>query len=302
MMPQPTTVKVKRSPGALTIKVGESVDALAYLQHWQWHQLLLAGPTPNVVGARGNDLPGGYYYDPVSRQEYVVMAKGNVDWQKSAIRVEVSSLRELRFGLYSTQDLADVELEVWRGLREKPPTQWEALNTLASRSFLLLPLPDPVAQVPDWTSVALRLLETLESSAVRHELHSMSFRAPVYYSLREHSGVYGDVRQLRVELVCQASIARALHRASSERVVEDFQAISREIATKVVPLFYRSDLEMFENAYTDAALEAAGGLPDDPGVVDTWYALNNLVEVIHLCAAFPSRDSASSSNARWTDG
>jgi hypothetical protein len=232
-----------------------------------------------------------YYYDPSNNKEWVLMAEGMVDWRQSAFDVQLVN-QTLELGLFSNQDSLDgVRLKVWSSPRDHMPTQWEALATLIDRSFELLPLPKPPRRAPDWTSHAGQCLQTLQSPIARHPL-TKELKAPAFESFEVYRSMYARTN-IFIELICQASIARSLHQASTKMVVKDKEDISRKMTRMVIPKFFRQDLGVFENAYpTGNSASRPGQMSFKNGdalcVVDTWYALSNLRDIIYLATAFPT--------------
>jgi len=263
------------------------MSPLRYVQIQQWHEVLLAGPTRNVVGNRGNDFPGLYYYDPRQRLEWVLVFSGEIDWRTAVLDRRIVH-DHLLLGLFSDAPLSQhPDLLVWKHERTEIPTQWEALSSLVDRSLELLPLPDPHGDEPDWVSIALKCAKALTSNDAQHPL-SQEVRTPVFRAFWRAQSAYGKDADW-VELFGNASIARAMMLAAELPTLEGFYQRGSELASTALPCFFRSELGFFENAYPLTHKEAGrpGGAGHfeagwEQGVVDFWYALDNLRKILEI--------------------
>src|SRR3990172_10775823 len=87
------------------------IEPLGFVQHQQWHELFIAGPTRSVVGTLSNDFPGLYYYDPREQVDHVLMFDGPIDWRSSKLDRRVvegpDGEPHLLVGLFSDSKLDD---------------------------------------------------------------------------------------------------------------------------------------------------------------------------------------------------
>jgi hypothetical protein len=275
----------------------EIVDLLTYRQSTQWHELIIAGPAANCAGRQGNSFPGIYCYNPATETQWVVMAAGPVDWRDCSLGVSPRD-GALELGLFSTGVIdPQVGLEVWRSTIDKLPSQWDAMATLITKSFALLPLPKRPDYTPDWVEVASRCWAGLSSKGWQHPL-AKELGGIAYHSMLDNiKGQYAQPKPY-IELIPQVSIARALHRATLNGLVEDGASISQKLVERVIPRFFNPKAGVFENSYSGKA----GSQPIKNVVLETWYALSNLSDILYLCEAFPTdalRKSAIESVSTW---
>jgi hypothetical protein len=121
--------------------------------------------------------------------------------------------------------------------------------------------------------------------------------------LDENKGPYARPKPY-IELIPQLSIARALHRATLNTLVKDVTGISRKLVERVIPRFFNPEAGVFENAYSgEAASNPTRGSRSGKNVVlETWYSLSNLSDILYLCEAFPTdglRKLATESVLTW---
>lgn len=261
----------------------EPVNLLTYRQSTQWHELIIAGPAANCAGSQGNSFPGIYCYNPATYTQWVVMAAGPVDWRKCSLGVSPQD-GALELGLFSTEVIdSQVSLEVWRSTTGEP-SQWDAMKTLVTKSFALIPLPRRPDYTPDWVELAARCRAGLISKDWHHPLAKKLGGVAYHSMLDENKGQYATPKPY-IELIPQVSIARALHRATLNSLVEDVTAISQKLVERVIPRFFNPKAGVFENTYSGKAASN----PTHGGVVlETWYALSNLSDILYLCEAFPT--------------
>ena len=276
------------------------VNLLTYRQSTQWHELIIAGPVANCAGSRGNSFPGIYCYNPAEKTQWVVMADGPVDW--SECRLGVSPQDDaLELGLFSTGVIdPQVSLKVWQSKTNDLPSQWQAMETLVAKSFELIPLPTRPDFTPDWVKLASECLAGLSSKG-QHPLAQQLGGVAYHSMLDERNSLYATPKPY-IELIPQVSIARALHRATQDTPVEDVTGISRKLVERVIPLFFNPELGVFENTYSGETRTRQKGIPrrspkkahgsqaSKHVVLETWYALSNLSDVLYLCEAFPAND------------
>jgi hypothetical protein len=276
-------LKILHRDDSIVIQI-QQVSLLTYRQWMQWHELLIAGPATNCSGRRGNSFPGMYYYHPAHRTQWVVMVEGPVDWRECRLDV-LPRGGPLELGLFSTGTIdPEVRLRVWHSKIDDVPNQWEALETLVARSFLLTPLPERPDSTPDWAELASRCFAGLSKEDVQHPL-AKQLGGIAYHSMwDEYTAMYARPKPY-IELICQASIARALHLAAQHIAIKDGASISHRLVEHVIPQFFNSNLGIFENAYPIAESQGRKKL-----VLDTWYALSNLSDILYLCGAFPTDD------------
>jgi hypothetical protein len=260
------------------------VNLLTYRQSTQWHELIIAGPVANCAGIRGNSFPGIYCYNPAEKTQWVVMATGPVDWRECTLGVSIRD-EALELGLFSTGLIGpEVSLEVWQSEMNDPPNQWQALKTLVAKSFALIPLPKSSDYTPDWVELASRCLTGL-SSDCQHPLANQ-LGGIAYYSMMDRKSMYSRPKPY-IELITQVSIARSLHQAAQHTPVEDVTGISGKLVQRVIPRFFNPELGLFENTYLGETDKAQ---PSKNLVLETWYALSNLSDILFLCDAFPADD------------
>lgn len=275
----------------------EPVNLLTYRQSTQWHELIIAGPAANCAGSQGNSFPGIYCYNPATRTQWVVMAAGPIDWRECSLGLSPRDWA-LELGLFSTGVIdPQVSLEVWRSTISELPSQWDAMETLVTKSFALIPLPKGPDYTPDWVELASRCRAGLSSERWQHPLAKQLGGVAYQSMLDESKGQYARPKPY-IELIPQVSIARALHRAALNGLVEDGTSISQKIVEQVIPRFFNPKAGVFENAYSGKA----GSRPVKNVVLETWYALSNLSDILYLCGAFPTdelRKSAIESVSTW---
>jgi hypothetical protein len=288
----------------------DPVNLMNYRQSTQWHEMLLAGPVPNFAGVQGNSFPGIYYYHPESRTQWVVMVDGPVDWRecKLGISPRKAFLRKgvLELGLFSTGLVGqDVNLKVSRSEIGDLPNEWQAIKTLAAESFALLPLPKPPDFTPDWTDLASRCLTALKSNSYRHPL-SKKLRAVAYRSIvNQQESMYSRPKPY-IELITQASIARALHQGSQDIRGLDGTPTVQKLVNNIIPLFFNAEFGIFTNDYSAASTPgSANGVGERKRlVIETWYSLSNLSDIIYLSRAFPRaelRELAAQAVSTWIE-
>jgi hypothetical protein len=291
-------VKIQRSN--YSYQLSEPVNLLTYRQSTQWHETVIAGPVPNCAGNRGNSFPGIYCYNPAGNAEWVVMVDGPVDW--SECKLGVSPLADaLELGLFSTGAIdPQVSLKLWHSTPSDSPSQWNALETLVAKSFALLPLPARPDYTPDWVELASACLAGLSSQG-QHSLAQQLGGVAYHSMLDERKSPYAQPKPY-IELIPQVSIARALHRAMQKTPVEDASGISQKLVERVIPQFFNSELSVFENTYSGqmrthqkraprvSRKKAQGSRRSHNVVLETWYALSNLSDILYLCEAFPAAD------------
>lgn len=321
MQPDRESIDISRDTNRVVVKIQRSVQSfyapeplnlLTYRQSTQWHELIIAGPAINCAGSRGNSFPGIYCYNPATKTEWVVMADGPVDWSECRLSVSPKDAA-LELGLFSTGVIdPQVSLKVWHSEINEVPSQWHALETLIAKSFALIPLPTRPDYTPDWVELAAGCLAGL-SSVGQHPLAQQLGGVAYHSMLDERNSMYAKPKPY-IELIPQVSIARALHRATQNTPVEDIAGISRKLVERVIPCFFNSELGVFENTYSGdrrtrqkrsprRSLKKAHGSPPSKNVVlETWYALSNLSDVLYLCEAFPTdglRELAIESVLTW---
>lgn len=281
------------------------IRPLHFVQYQQWHDVLIAGPTRNVVGTQGNDFPGLYYYDPNTRREHVIMVDGKVDWRCSTLRRSIleygKGRRHLVLGLFSDKKLdRSVELKHWDQIRPLPPRtgsdtrdampgQWEALATLIGKSFDLLPLPQP-GKAHDWIGTALWCLKTLDQIKVeqKHQGENMcTFMYTFFRTFQSSSSTYGRTTTYKcasssefkgtAELICQAGLSSSILAYCSKK--PKYASEFREMGVKLAGIlehFYDPETGFFQNTFP------ARGDEWERRVVDTWYAFHNLYHVMRV--------------------
>ena len=263
----------------------EPVNLLTYRQSTQWHELIIAGPAANCAGHRGNSFPGIYCYNPATVTQWVVMAAGPVDWSECSLGVSPRD-GALELGLFSTGAIdQQVSLEVWRSTIGQP-SQWDAMETLITKSFALMPLPRRPDYTPDWVELASLCRAGLTSKRWQHPLAKQLGGTAYHSMLDENKGQYARPKP-HIELIPQVSIARALHRATLNSLVEDGTAICQKLVKQVIPRFFNREVGVFENSHSG---KGASNPMHENVVLETWYALSNLSDILYLCEAFPTED------------
>ena len=286
----PEDVQVVRHADRMVIDIEHSsfgykpVNFRTYRQSTQWHEVMIAGPVANCTGRSGNSFPGMYYYHPTQRTQWVVMVDGPVDWRECRLGVAPRN-GALELGLFSTGTIApDAKLKVWHSKFDDVPSQWQALETLVTTSFQLSPLPKRSGATPNWVKLASRCLTGLSSPRGIHPLAGQLGGVAYHSMLDEYQTIYARPKAY-IELICQTSIARALHRAAQHIPLEGGAEISQRLTEGVIPHFFNSTLGLFENTYSG---EGAQNSPRRKhAVLETWYALSSLSDILYLCAAFP---------------
>ncbi|HUT45138.1 MAG TPA: hypothetical protein VMX36_02590 [Sedimentisphaerales bacterium] len=277
------------------------MSPLHFVQYQQWHDVLIAGPTRNVVGTQGNDFPGLYYYDPNTRKEHVIMVDGQVDWSCSILSRRLLKYGEhewrLVLGLFSDKNLGkNVELKHWAQIRPLPPRtkpdtrdampdQWEALTTLISKSFDLLPLPEP-GKAYDWVRTAEWCLETLNKIKVKQKRQGKNMYT-FFRTFRSSSSTYGRVCEREwtsefkgtAELICQAGLSSSIlaYCSKKPKYASEFQKLGMEL-TSILEHFYDPETGFFQNTFPPRGDEW------ERRVVDTWYAFHNLYHVMRVAS------------------
>ncbi|MFI7545687.1 hypothetical protein [Actinoplanes sp. NPDC049599] len=281
-------IKVRYHDDRIVIEVNDRssdrdrVSLLSYRQSTQWHEVLIAGPVPSSSGRRGNSFPGMYYYHPGADRQWVIMVNGPVDWTQCRLDVQPRD-GVLELGLFSTLPINPlVSLKVWHSPREEMPSQWEAVETLVTRSFQMAPLPAAPDFTPNWRDLSSRCLDRLDTKEVQHPL-AKKLGGIAYQSMDGSSrDIYGRPMPY-VELIPQVSIARSLHGAAQHLGLTRAGRISQRLARKVIPNFFNPVLDLFENSYVVGKTSRK----DDIVILDTWYALSNLSDILYLAAANP---------------
>jgi len=232
-----------------------------------------------------------YYYHPTERAQWVVMVEGPVDWRECMLGVSPRDWH-LELGLFSTGAIADdVRLRVWRSELTEAPGQWQALETLTNVSFQLSPLQTTRAATPDWERLASRCLAGLASPQVMHPLASRLGGVAYHSMWDQYRNIYVRPKAY-IELICQASIARALHRAAKHLPLAGAEKISEQLAEQVIPRFFNRTLGMFDNTYAGSRSQ----LPSEAArrehaVVETWYSLSNLGDILYLSREYPHNEA-----------
>ncbi|MCA2215456.1 hypothetical protein [Jidongwangia harbinensis] len=288
----PDEIKVLRHADRLVVEIDRSwfgmepVNPRTYRQATQWHEVRVSGPVANCTGRNGNSFPGMYYYHPTRKMQWVVMADGPVDWRECRLDV-VPGQGVLELGLFSTGTVgSEVELKVWSSGSDVVPSQWRALETLVTQSFQLSPLPTRSGSGPDWMDQAGRCLAALTSERTMHPLARQLGGIAYHSMLDEHRAMYAQPKAY-IELICQAGISRALHQAAQRLRLPGAIGISQRLAEHVIPRFFNPAMGIFENTYAGAGDRSGHG----DAVVETWYALTSLGDILYLCAAFPENNN-----------
>jgi hypothetical protein len=286
----PDDVQVVRHTDRVVIDIEHSsfghepVNFQTYRRSTQWHEVMIAGPVASGTGRSGNSFPGMYYYHPTQRTQWVVMVDGPVDWRECRLGVAPRN-GALELGLFSTGTISpDAKLKVWHSELGDVPSQWQALETLVTTSFQLSPMPKPSGATPDWVKLASQCLTGLRSPHAMHPLARQLGGVAYRSMLDEYQNIYARPKA-EIELICQASIARALHRAAQYMPLDGGAAISQRLTEGVIPHFFNSKVGLFENAYSGET--AKRWARPKHAVLETWYALSNLSDVLYLGAAFP---------------
>ncbi|HLO29142.1 MAG TPA: hypothetical protein VK249_08410 [Anaerolineales bacterium] len=237
-----------------------------YVQHHQWREVFLAGPTINSAGNCGNDFPGFYYYDPHGKHEWVIIVEGNPNWQVTRC-IRQCNRGRLQIGISSVQPLPkSVFLEVWHQACSETPTQWDALKILLDVSFQLLSLPVPRSDEPDWVNIAYRCLVALRSSRTQKKVGGIT----------GYGAIVEDLSGAGLELLPNSSLAYSLLRASTIPKLKVAEVIGYRLIEEVIPAFFNSELKMFVNDLDKNSAQSG------KEVLETWYLLSNLEKVIGL--------------------
>ena len=269
------------------------IDPLLFVQHQQWHELFMAGPTRSVVGTLGNDFPGLYYYDPRDQVEHVLMFEGPIDWRSCQLDRRVAEGPDdkphLFVGLFSDGKLDDSvrfqHSEQKRtflggqepGERDAMPDQWEALGMLTRESFKLLPMPK-AGEPHNWETAAEQCLGTLNKKRRDREMGQDTLSI-FFQSFESDKSTYkpkpAKEYQGTAELICQAGLASSLlsYAKMSPKNSQPFEKLGLSLE-KTLKYFYDPATGVFHNTYPPKGEEWKRA------VVDTWYMFNNLFHVL----------------------
>ena len=287
----------------MVIELGE-MDPLRFVQYQQWHDVLIAGPTRNVVGNPGNDFPGLYYYDPTTRREHVMMFQGIVDFSSCflgrRIHKDADGKSFLELGLFSEQGLSEgITFEHWSRDRAFPqetegdprdamPDQWDGLQILMEKSFELMPL-QVLHKTYNWSHAAETCLNTLnrirKQEYYEHDKSIYVFFETFSSGKDSYGRTVENARLLKgtAELICQAGLASALLAYADEnpKYAVNFKKLGLEL-TSTLKHFFDPKTNFFQNTFPPRGEEWTRR------VVDTWYSFHNLYHVMR--AAYYAND------------
>ena len=286
---QPVTNLMRRDD-ALAVAVNRDTW-LNYTQMTQWFSLLLDGPTKSIVTTliQGNDFPGAYYFDWLTRSEYLLWASGARDWRKMRFEVRNED-GETVLGLFARtcEPLsADTQLRALRRPRATIPTAWDALRTLVDESFVLYPLPPLGGPAPDWSAMARQTFADLARPDCRHEVNgARGYHAYVI------TGEKRGIAQPNLELFVQTDLALSLARYAC--TAGDFGVKAEADHLRgVLKRFFNSEERFLENFHPPRDFFGPWPEPEDGRrarrVFNNWYQFHNLHKV--LAVAERSGDS-----------
>jgi hypothetical protein len=269
------------------------MDPLLFVQHQQWHELFIGGPTRSVVGTLSNDFPGLYYYDPREQIEHVLMIDGPIDWRSCSLDRRIVKAADgsphLLVGLFSSNKLEEsIQVRHYQqkrtllggeepGDRDAMPDQWEALEVLIRESFKLLPMPK-AGEPYNWEAVAEKCLQTLNKK--RQDKSIGKDALPIFFQSFESDSSTYKPKPLKeykgtAELICQAGLASSLLNYSKMKSKNSqlYEQLGLSLE-KTLYKFYDADTECFHNTFPPKGEEWKRA------VVDTWYTFHNLFHVL----------------------
>lgn len=285
---QPVT-DLTRSAHAWHLTVNQD-SWLNYTQNTQWFSVLHTGPTRTITAGQhqGNDFPGAYYYDALSRQEFFLWATGATDWRRHRYEVRVAD-GHTHFGLYAVDGAAlpaGVQLAALRRPATQVPDSWQALRIAIATAQAHWPLPPVSGPAPDWSALAQQTLRDLQ----RPDCH-LEHAGEKGYNAYVRTGKGRGVPQPALELFVQTDIALSLARYGQATGHAAASAEARRLLP-VLARFHNRDLHLLENNLpfaSFATMEISGPQwpPVAPGraprrVLNSWYQFHTLHKVLEI--------------------
>ena len=249
-------------------------DPIRERQYDVWWRTLIAGPTVNTNGVRGNDFPGAYLHDPVTGREHFAWFSGSLDW-----RVQRVELRDIDgsvvLGLWGPgTDGVTVQHET----RAEPtiPTRWQALRRVIQWGFQFLPEKPLRAPFADPHALARQAF----AQAIDPELSLMTIeeRTGHLMYVRGTSEAWEDHEVDHLELLAQAGIAWGLALLGDERTTDE-SAWLRDL-NETIGAFWSPTHRYFTNIFPQTEDEFSGGnviVQREAGRESTnvWYHMYN---------------------------
>jgi len=281
---------VERQSHSQAVPLNES----SWIDHTQGDQFLsvmVGGPTRSISTSpiQGNDFPGVYYFDSVSRTETILWAEGETDWRRMAFDLRHEEGR-LWLGLFSRdhRSLPDgVHVAAHqRPRRQAPPTPIEALRILIDASFSLWPIGACESEAPDWSAMAQQTLSDLQRDDCRETVEGV--RGYTSYVVDgSPRGIYRGTLELfahtdiAYSLACYQFHAPAAQHAAIENALRELDPLWAH--------YIDGEHGVLENYYpprnfgpADNPVLATGDEANTGRAQNSWYQLHNLQKLLAL--------------------